>query len=154
MSITPTQHTLHREHLARQSRLDHKPHPPHINRSIYPPIQNYWMVCAHEIFSAVDDGREIYIPPRGPTVRSIQESACRHFGITREDLLSRRRGGNLIAARHIAIYLARTLTDKSYPEIGRLFNRDHTVAMHAYRQIDRKLNEFHGDIDAIRAAIS
>lgn len=48
---------------------------------------------------------------------------------------SRRDWRGITGPRQVAMYLARTLGGRSYPEIGRWFNRDHTTAMHAYRRI-------------------
>jgi len=56
-------------------------------------------------------------------------------GVTVEDLVSRDRHKNVSAARHEIIYWIRTKLDWSYPEIGKLFERDHTSIMSAYRKV-------------------
>lgn len=56
-------------------------------------------------------------------------------GVTVEDLISRDRHKNVSAARHEIIYWIRTKLDWSYPEIGKLFERDHTSIMSAYRKV-------------------
>ena len=149
---------LHEAHKARQARMTPAPMlAPQVNDPMFPPIQNYWLMCANEIAAVLNSGdgdcghylRAINAPP----VRTIQDACCRHYGITRTDLLSRRRQEPLVTARHIAMYLARILTARSYPEIGRMFNRDHTVAIHAYNRISQRLAEFDADISTIRAGL-
>jgi hypothetical protein len=75
--------------------------------------------------------------PSKPSVQSIQDAVCRHFGIPRGDFLSHRRTASVVLPRQIAMYLAKTLTLRSFPEIGRLFGgRDHTTILHAVRKIE------------------
>jgi chromosomal replication initiator protein len=63
---------------------------------------------------------------------------ARHFSITRADVLSSRRTAIVVRPRHVAMYLAKSLTSNSLPEIGRRFGgRDHTTVMHAVRKIER-----------------
>ncbi len=70
-------------------------------------------------------------------VEDVQRTVCRHYRITREDLLSQRRAAHVVKPRQIAMYLAKTLTLRSLPEIGRRFGgRDHTTVLHAVRKID------------------
>lgn len=52
-----------------------------------------------------------------------------------EDLISRNRHKNTAAARHEIMYWIRTSLGWSYPEIGKLFERDHTTVMQAYRKV-------------------
>jgi len=74
-----------------------------------------------------------------PSIKDIQQSVCRQFPrVTIGDMISDRRNGEIIIPRHIAMYLARKLTPKSSPVIGKHFGkRDHTTALYAYRKIDR-----------------
>jgi len=75
-----------------------------------------------------------------PRIIEIQKVCCKYFGIWQIDLLSSRRTGSLVYARHVAMYLAKTLTLHSYPEIGRRFGgRDHTTILHAFRKIERSI---------------
>jgi chromosomal replication initiation ATPase DnaA len=71
-----------------------------------------------------------------PPILKIQEIVARHFGISMTDFLSERRTKNIVLPRQIAMYLAKLLTRRSLPEIGRLFGgRDHTTVLHAVRKI-------------------
>jgi chromosomal replication initiator protein len=70
-------------------------------------------------------------------IEEIQRVVSRHFNVSRSDLLSARRTANVVRPRQIAMYLAKTLTLRSLPEIGRRFGgRDHTTVLHAVRKIE------------------
>ena len=75
---------------------------------------------------------------RRVTVDEIQKAACDHFRLKQADLLGERRTRAVARPRQVAMYLAKTLTTRSYPDIGRRFgNRDHTTVLHAVRQIEK-----------------
>jgi len=70
-------------------------------------------------------------------IKKIQIVVCMHFGVAVDDVLSARRTANVVLPRQIAVYLAKLLTPRSLPEIGRLFGgRDHTTILHAIRKIE------------------
>ncbi|HWH09912.1 MAG TPA: chromosomal replication initiator protein DnaA [Solirubrobacteraceae bacterium] len=70
-----------------------------------------------------------------PTIERIQEAICAYFSVSREELLSRSRAHRLAWPRHVAIYLARELTDHSLPVIGREFGgRDHSTVLNACKR--------------------
>ncbi len=81
------------------------------------------------------------IRPAAPTplvtVKSIMAATQRFYGITRVDMTCNRRTKELVIPRQVAMYLCKTLTLKSLPEIGRWFNRDHTTVLHGIRKIER-----------------
>jgi hypothetical protein len=80
-----------------------------------------------------------------PRISEIQEVVCASFGVQLVDLSSARRTANLVNPRQVAMYLAKTMTGKSLPEIGRRFGgRDHTTVLHAVRKIERKV-EFNAE---------
>jgi Bacterial dnaA protein helix-turn-helix len=77
-------------------------------------------------------------------IDDIQRESSRLYGVSRVDLLSARRTANVVRPRQVAMYLAKTLTLRSLPEIGQKFgNRDHTTVLHAVRKIEalRKKNK-------------
>lgn len=75
--------------------------------------------------------------PRSIKVEDIQNVICKHFSVTRADLLSACRARKLVRPRQIAMYIAKVITGRSLPEIGRRFgNRDHTTVLHAVRKIE------------------
>ncbi len=75
------------------------------------------------------------------TADLIITQTARYFGYTIDDLCSPNRNRALVNARQIGMYLCRELTENSLPDIGRLFNRDHTTVMHADKKIRQDLPE-------------
>ena len=76
------------------------------------------------------------------TIDLIQTIVCKFFKISKNEMLSARRSRYLVRPRQTAIYLAKVLTSKSLPEIGRSFsNRDHTTVIHSVKTIERLKNE-------------
>ena len=91
---------------------------------------------------------------RRTTIEEIQKRVAEHFNIRMSDMHSARRARAVARPRQVAMYLAKQLTSRSLPEIGRKFGgRDHTTVMHAVRKIDElregdtSLSE---DIDLLR----
>lgn len=75
-----------------------------------------------------------------PSITEIFRTVCRYYKITRTDFMSSRRTEIPVFARQVAMYLARTLTFRSMPEIGRLLNKkDHTTVLHGVRKIEAKI---------------
>ena len=61
--------------------------------------------------------------------------------MSKGDILSQRRHRSVVWPRQIGMYLAKQLTSRSLPEIGRRFgNRDHTTVLHAIRKIEGEIN--------------
>ena len=74
---------------------------------------------------------------RRVTIDDIQKRVAEHFNIRLADMHSARRARAVARPRQVAMYLAKQLTARSLPEIGRKFGgRDHTTVMHAVRRID------------------
>jgi chromosomal replication initiator protein len=72
------------------------------------------------------------------TVDKIQNAGANFFNIPLAEMLSQRRSRPLARPRQIAMYLAKKMTTRSLPEIGRRFaNRDHTTVIHAVKTITR-----------------
>lgn len=79
---------------------------------------------------------EIELPPRPISVEDIRRTVGRYFDIQCNDMLSSRKLAEVVYARHIAMYLAKTITQRSMPEIGRrLGGRDHTTILYGVRKI-------------------
>ena len=75
--------------------------------------------------------------PKKVKIEDIQRIVSKHYNVSKADLLSARRTRTVVRPRQIAMYLAKTLTPRSLPEIGRRFgNRDHTTVLHAVRKIE------------------
>ncbi len=91
------------------------------------------------------------------TIDVIQNTVCRYFKINKSEMLSARRSRYLVRPRQTAIYLAKMLTSKSLPEIGRSFsNRDHTTVIHSVKTIEKlrkEDNELNVSIDTLKNKI-
>ena len=75
--------------------------------------------------------------PKRVKIEDIQRVVARQYNVSRSDLLSSRRTANVVRPRQVAMYLAKTMTLRSLPEIGRRFGgRDHTTVLHAVRKIE------------------
>jgi chromosomal replication initiator protein len=82
------------------------------------------------------------IEPRRIKIEDILRIISRHFGVSKHDLLSQRRHRSVVWPRQIGMYLAKQLTARSLPEIGRRFgNRDHTTVLHAIRKIEGQITD-------------
>ena len=85
------------------------------------------------------------------TVDKIQNAVSNFYNITLSEMLSQRRSRPLARPRQIAMYLAKKMTSRSLPEIGRRFaNRDHTTVIHAVKTINR-LSEKDNEMKKISA---
>ena len=74
---------------------------------------------------------------RRVSIEDIQKQVAEHFNIPLADMSSPRRARAVARPRQVAMYLAKHLTSRSLPEIGRKFGgRDHTTVMHAIRKIE------------------
>ena len=75
--------------------------------------------------------------PRRVRIEDIQRVVAKHYNVSRQELVSNRRTRVIVKPRQIAMYLSKTLTPRSFPEIGRRFGgRDHTTVLHAVRKIE------------------
>jgi chromosomal replication initiator protein len=71
------------------------------------------------------------------TIDDIQKATSEHFGLRQADLISERRNRSVARPRQAAMWLAKQLTTRSLPDIGRRFGgRDHTTVLHAVRRIE------------------
>lgn len=71
------------------------------------------------------------------TIDEIQRAVCQFYKVDRSEMSSKRRARAVVRPRQVAMYLAKVLTPRSYPEIGRKFGgRDHSTVIHAVRLIE------------------
>jgi chromosomal replication initiator protein len=81
-----------------------------------------------------------YTPSKPRSLADIQAAACRHFGLSPEELLSPSRAARVAWPRQVAMYLSRELTEYSTTEVGAEFGgRDHTTVMHACQKIEDRM---------------
>ncbi len=91
---------------------------------------------------------------RRVTIEEIQKRVAQHFNIRISDMHSPRRARSVARPRQVAMYLAKQLTSRSLPEIGRKFGgRDHTTVMHAVKKVDElrdRDSSFAEDVELLR----
>ena len=91
---------------------------------------------------------------RRVTIEDIQKRVAEHFNIRVADMHSARRARSIARPRQVAMYLAKQLTSRSLPEIGRKFGgRDHTTVMHAVRKVEELVTSdaaFAEDLELLR----
>lgn len=81
-------------------------------------------------------------PKKLITVDFIQRCVVEEFGVSLQDLKTRRRQKTIVLPRQVAMYLSREFTDLSLPEIGEFFGgKDHTTVLHSYNKIKGCLKE-------------
>jgi chromosomal replication initiator protein len=99
----------------------------------------------HDILKAHD---------RRVTIEEIQKKVAEHYSIRLTDMSSARRARAVARPRQVAMFLAKQLTSRSLPEIGRKFgNRDHTTVMHAVSRVTELMQRdgaFAEDVDLLR----
>ena len=92
------------------------------------------------------------------TVEEIQRKVSEHYNIRLSDMIGPKRVRVLARPRQMAMYLAKHMTSRSLPEIGRRFGgRDHTTVMHGVRKIEElkaKDSQIADDLELLRRALS
>ena len=87
------------------------------------------------------------------TIDEIQRTVCHFYRIDRSEMSSKRRVRAVVRPRQVAMYLAKVLTPRSYPEIGRKFGgRDHSTVIHAVRLIEdlrKRDTDMDGDVRSL-----
>ena len=89
-------------------------------------------------------------PETVPTVPLILAEVARYYSVDETQILSKRKTKGISDARAVAIYLCRTMTSLSLPEIGQEFDRDHSTVLYSVQKVEKSLKS--GD-DAIKNAI-
>jgi chromosomal replication initiator protein len=91
---------------------------------------------------------------RRVTIQEIQKQVAAHWNIRVSEMSSPRRSRNIARPRQVAMYLAKQLTSKSLPDIGRHFgDRDHTTVMHAVSRVTELIGKdtaFAEDVELLR----
>lgn len=107
------------------------------------------METAHEVLHDVLKAHD-----RKVSIQEIQKRVSEHFNIRVAEMSSARRARNIARPRQVAMYLAKQLTSKSLPDIGRHFgDRDHTTVMHAVSRVTELIGQdaaFAEDVDLLR----
>jgi chromosomal replication initiator protein len=77
--------------------------------------------------------------PINVTVDKIFAAIEKKYDVDKSELTGKSRVQNVAQARHVAIYLIRTITEMSLPNIGKLFNRDHSTVISSIDSIEKKI---------------
>jgi hypothetical protein len=124
------------------------------------PMEAGWLPAMFVILDAIRKLKELKAEkdesPIG--IKSIIAVVARHYGVKPIDLVSHRRTANIVIPRQVAMYLAKTVTLRSLPFIGRHFGgRDHTTVLHSVRKIAWMVEhdpDFAAEIEKLRASLS
>lgn len=138
MSVAEQQHRAHLERQRRLGKFALAPVSP--STAAQTQVINALRQEVAELSAKLEALKRQDLSPLAPPnrIKPIISAAAKYYGIPLRDLVSFRRARGLIRPRHVAMYLARTLTKHSLPAIGRIFERDHTTIMHGCRQIERQ----------------
>lgn len=103
------------------------------------------MVRSIPLAAIWSEGAEVFGPlvaKAKVTIERIQCVVCRQYNISCADMISSRQTLDIVWPRQIAMYLAKTLTRRSLPEIGRYFGgRDHTTVLHAVNKVSWRIGD-------------
>ncbi len=98
------------------------------------------------------------IVPEKVSIDLIMRMVGRFYGVSKLDIVSSRRTANIVKPRQVSMYLAKQLTPRSLPDIGRrMGNRDHTTILHGMRKIERLLRtnqQLAGEVTEIKRMIA
>ncbi len=86
-------------------------------------------ICLSELLGGAE--------PISVTVERIFSAVTDRYGISRDDIVGKKREKQIAEARHISIYLIREITEMSLPNIGKLFDRDHSTILSSYQKVAR-----------------
>jgi len=104
--------------------------------------------CLSDVLKASD---------RKVTVEEIQRKVSEHYNIRLSDMIGPKRVRSYARPRQIAMYLAKQMTSRSLPEIGRRFGgRDHTTVMHGVKRVEELMtldSQIADDIELLRRAL-
>ena len=113
-------------------------------------------ITLETIQETLSDSR--YATAQRLTVDRIQRAVCEAFDLQMSDMTSKRRARAVARPRQVAMYLSKTLTKRSLPDIGRRFGgRDHTTVMHAVRRIEELRADdpvLDGQVKALEATLT
>lgn len=109
------------------------------------PTQRGWFSIAEEI------------NPSFPSISLVLRVVCNHFNLTKAEMFARYRAAPIVRARQVGMFLAKEMTKRSLPEIGRRFGgKDHTTVLHSIRKIalcEKQDEAFAAELESIRAQI-
>ena len=69
-------------------------------------------------------------------IEKIISEVSRKYGVSEDDIRSKKKSENIANARHICVYIIRRMTDLSLPSIGKIFSRDHSTVLSSINKVD------------------
>jgi chromosomal replication initiation ATPase DnaA len=107
---------------------------------------------------ALRDAAKVRATVTYPSVRKIIFAVAKAFGVAPIDVMSHRRTYDVVLPRQVAMYLAKTTTLRSLPDIGRQFGgKDHSTILHGVRKIAARMavdDSFRAKVEALRASVA
>ncbi|MBQ9098081.1 MAG: chromosomal replication initiator protein DnaA [Clostridia bacterium] len=94
--------------------------------------------------------------PLSVTIDKIFAAVYKKLNVPKEDIIGTKRNKEIVHARHLSIYLIREITEMSFPNIGKQFNRDHSTTISSYTKIKEQLIRdplFAADVESIKDEI-
>lgn len=101
-----------------------------------------------QIISIVDPGNI----PTNAMIERILSAVSLKYGVSVEDIKSKKKTENIVNARHLSIYITRKLTDLSLPAIGKIFSRDHSTIISSINKVDiniRTVKNYEEDLNSL-----
>jgi chromosomal replication initiator protein len=91
-------------------------------------------------------------PDRPVAIEQIQRTICDYYNVKHAELIGVRKHKEIAQPRQVAMYLARKMTNSSFPDIAKKFgNRDHTTVMHAVRKVETQSKKDPGMLSMLEA---
>ena len=110
------------------------------------------LAFAQEILSDLVGDSE----PLAVTLEKIFAATAKKYGVTKEEIVGKKRTKEIMQARHVAVYLIREITEISFPTIGKMFGKDHSTAHSSYEWVKKKIIQsplFDSDVATLKKDI-
>ncbi len=88
-------------------------------------------VCISELLGGAE--------PVNVTVDKIFSAVFNKYGVSREEIVGKKQNKEIVLARHVSIFMIRSITEMSLPNIAKIFNRDHSTVLSSVRWVERRL---------------
>jgi len=91
------------------------------------------------------------------TIDKVLKAVSDFYGLKISEIKGKSRIADLVKARQVAMFLARSIIRLSFPSIGRIFHRDHTTALYAFEKVMDSMEQndsFKGQVDSIKNFIN
>ena len=110
------------------------------------------LAFAQEILSDLVGDSE----PLAVTLEKIFAATAKKYGVTKEEIVGKKRTKEIMQARHVAVYLIREITEISFPTIAKMFGKDHSTIHSSYEWVKKKIIQsplFDSDVATLKKDI-